>query len=410
MKILFADSVDDSRLNVLRDAGHECIVEPSLNAESLPDQIGDAEVLVVRSTKVSDKTVAAGSSLSLIVRAGAGTDNVDKAAASAAGVYVCNVPGKNAIAVAELTMGLLLAIDRNLADNVADLRNEVWDKARYTKASGLAGKTLAIIGLGEIGLAVAERAKAFGLSVIAVRKDHRSAQAQARIRSVGVRLVADTAALLKECDIVSIHVPKSPETVGMVDEAFLGQLRDGAIVLNTSRGDMVDEAALLKAMNERGFRAGLDVWPNEPSKSTGEFKSELAKHPSVVGSHHIGASTQQAQEAVADGTVAVINAYAAGAVRNCVNLDTDTAGSIVLNVRHLDEVGVLAKVFAVIRANGLSVKQMQNQVFAGGQAAVATINIDGACSETFLTEVGEIQEVLSTSTTAADAPSNKGGS
>ncbi len=397
MKILFADSVDESRLGGLRDQGHECIVEPGLSADTLPGQIGEAEVLVVRSTKVTEETIKAAAGLSLIVRAGAGTDNIDKAAASAAGIYVCNVPGKNAIAVAELTIGLLLAIDRNLADNVADLRQGVWDKARYTKASGLAGKRLAIVGLGEIGLAVAERAKGFGLSVSAVRKDHRSDSVQARIRSIGIRLVDDQAALLGDCDIVSIHVPKSSDTVGMVNEAFLAQLPDGAIVLNTSRGDMVDQAALLKALDERSFRAGLDVWPSEPSSSTGEFISELAKHPAVVGTHHIGASTQQAQEAVADGTVAVIEDYAKGSVSNCVNLASESPSHRVLTIRHIDQVGVLAKVFAVIRSNGLSVKQMQNQVFSGGEAAVATISVDDKYSDGFLDQLCEIEEVLAVS-------------
>lgn len=400
MKILFADSIDESRLASLQQAGHECRIDAGLSADSLPAEIADSEVLVIRSTKVTAETIAAASDLALIVRAGAGTDNIDKAAASAAGIYVCNVPGKNAIAVAELTMGLLLCIDRHLADNVADLRNGEWNKARYTKADGLAGKRLAIIGLGDIGLALAERAKAFGLSVSAVRKENRSAAVQSRIRSIGIRLVDDETTLLNQCDIVSIHVPKSANTVGMIDAAFLAKLPDNAIVLNTSRGDMVDEGALLSALNNRGFRAGLDVWPGEPSTSSGSFSSPLSTHPSVVGSHHIGASTQQAQRAVADGTIDAITAYANGSVRNCVNLTSEALGDLVLNVRHVDQVGVLAKVFAVIRANGLSVKQMQNQVFVGARAAVATISVEGNCTDEFIAAVAEIDEVLAVSTSA----------
>lgn len=402
MKILFADAVDESRLKSLTEQGHECIVDPALNAETLPAAIKDAEALVVRSTKVTAATIEAASGLSLIVRAGAGTDNIDKGAASAAGIYVCNVPGKNAIAVAELTMGLLLSVDRKLADNVHDLRNGVWDKARYTKADGLAGKQMAIVGLGDIGLAVAERARAFGMSVLAIRKENRSQQVQSKIRSIGIRLVDDQDALLGNADIVSIHVPKSQDTIGMVDATFLSKLPDNAIVLNTSRGDMVDSDALIEALDTRGFRAGLDVWPGEPTSSSGAFNSDLARHPAVVGTHHIGASTQQAQEAVADGTVAVINAYSAGAVLNCVNITREPAGAHVLSVRHVDKIGVLAKVFAVIRTNGLSVKQMQNQIFEGGQAAVATINVAGPCNQDFLAALGALDEVLAVSATSAE--------
>lgn len=406
MKILFADSVDEARLLSLKEAGHECRVDPALTADTLPDFISDAEVLVVRSTKVTQATISAGNALSLIVRAGAGTDNIDKNAASAAGIYVCNVPGQNAIAVAELTLGLLLAVDRNLADNTADLRNGVWNKARYTKADGLAGKRMAIIGLGDIGLAVAERAKAFGLQVMAVRKDDRSPAIAARIRAIGIKLVADQDTLLQNCDIVSIHVPKSESTVGLVNNEFLSKLSDNTVLLNTSRGEMVDEQALINAMDKRGFRAGLDVWVGEPGSSTGEFDSALAKHPSVIGSHHIGASTGQAQRAVADGTVAVIESYATGAVLNCVNLTQEALGTCVLSVRHLDQVGVLAKVFAIIRSNGLSVKQMQNQVFDGGQTAVATINVEGDCSSDFLTSVSAVEEVLAVSVGPTGGQSN----
>ncbi len=402
MKILFADAVDEQRLERLRDAGHECTVTPTLSADTLPDEVGDAEVLVVRSTKVTDATISAGANLGLIVRAGAGTDNIDKAAAARGGVYVCNVPGKNAIAVAELTMGLLLAIDRNIADNVRDLRDGVWNKSLYTKADGLAGKKLAIVGLGDIGLAVAERAKAFGLLVSAVRKDGRSAAVLQQIRSIGIRLVDDLPTLLADADIVSIHVPKAEGTAGLVDAEFLKAVPDGAIVLNTSRGDIVDESALLEALNHRGMRAGLDVYADEPSSGSDTFTSELAKHPAVVGTHHIGASTQQAQAAVADGTIEVIEHYAKGDIINCVNLAGDPTGSHCVVIRHEDRVGVLAQIFAVMRAHGLNVQQMSNQVFAHDGAAVATIHIGGRDHQhetdaSLLNELHAIDEVISAS-------------
>ncbi|MCB0992627.1 MAG: NAD(P)-binding domain-containing protein, partial [Acidimicrobiales bacterium] len=267
MRILFADAIEEDRLETLRAAGHETVVDASLSADELPSAIGGFDVLVVRSTKVTADTIASADRLGLITRAGAGTDNIDIDAASQRGIYVCNVPGRNAIAVAELAMGLLLAIDRQIPDNVADLRNQAWDKKRYTKADGIYGKTMAVIGLGEIGLAVAERAKAFGMTVLAERKP-RTADALARIRSTGVQLVDSLDEMLSQADVVSLHVPKSPATTGMVDAAFLAKLPAGAILLNTARGDLVVEQDLLAAL-DAGLRAGLDVYPNEPAASQG---------------------------------------------------------------------------------------------------------------------------------------------
>ena len=394
MKILFADSVDESRLDTLTAAGHTCLVESSLTEATLPDALAGVDVLVVRSTRVSAEAIAASDKLALIVRAGAGTDNIDKAAASGAGIYVCNVPGRNAVAVAELTLGLLLAIDRRIADNTADLRAGVWNKGIYSVADGLQGKHFGIIGLGDIGLAVAERAKAFGMTVSAVRKDGRSPSVQARIRSIGIRLLDTQEQLLAESDIVSIHVPKSPDTAGLVDDTFLAQMQDGAILLNTSRGEVVDEAALLAALDNRGIRAGLDVYNNEPAGKSGEWISALAQHPSVVGTHHIGASTDQAQEAVADGTVETIQAYAAGNIANCVNMLTVPTGPVTLSIRHRDQVGVLAMIFQAIRSKGINVQQMSNQVFAGGGAAVATMTLAADPSDALIDELNQIEAII----------------
>jgi len=397
VKILYADSVDESTLDRLTDAGHEVDVQPSLTADTLPQAIAAADVLVVRSTKVTAEAIAAADKLGLIVRAGAGTDNIDKQAASSRGIYVCNVPGRNAIAVAELTMGLLLSIDRRIHDSTADLRQGRWDKKTYTQADGLYGKQIGIIGLGDIGLAVAERAKAFGLTVVAERKSGRSARVQSDIRSIGIRLLDSLEEVLSTSDVVSIHVPKSEDTTGMVGKQFLATMKDGAILLNTSRGDVVDEPALIEALSSGRIRAGLDVWDSEPGAGQGEFDSALAKHPNVVGTHHIGASTFQAQRSVAEGTLETIEAFLGGEPINCMNIRGEPSGDSCLTIRHLDQVGVLAQIFAVLRANGLNVQQMQNQVFQGGQAAVASIFVGGDVTDDVIGSLQEIDEVLSVS-------------
>jgi len=403
VRILFADSLRAGRLDELRQCGHDIVVEPSLGAGDLADHVQGVDILVVRSTEVTRAAIEAADRLGLIVRAGAGTDNIDLSAASDRGVYVCNVPGRNAVAVAELTLGLLLAVDRRIPDNVADLQRQRWNKGLYSEAEGLLGKTLAILGLGDIGLAVAERAKAFGLQVIALRRDDRSAEVQGRIRSIGIRLVDRRDELLAGADVVSVHVPGSTDTVGLVDAEFLARLRPGAIVLNTSRGDVVDEKALLEALDAGRVRAGIDVWPSEPASSRSEFDSPLARHPAVVGTHHIGASTEQAQRSVADGTIEVIQAYLQGEVVNCVNLNTSVSGTSCLTVRHLDRVGVLAQIFDVLRMRGLNVQQMHNQVFTGGRAAVATINVTGRGADDVVDRLRAIDEVFDAALVAGDA-------
>lgn len=399
MKILCADALPEELFESLRAAGHDVSIEPDLTADDLPDRLAASkpDVLVVRSTTVSEAAINATPLLGLIVRAGAGTDNVDKDAASARGIYVANVPGKNAIAVAELAMGLLLAIDRHIAVGNADLKSGVWNKLEYSKADGILGKTLAIVGLGEVGFALAERASAFGMSVTALRKPERSAASLGRIRSAGVTLVDSLEELLGQADVVSLHVPKSPETVGMVDEKFFDMMKEGAILLNTSRGEVVDGDALLAALDSKNIRAGLDVWPDEPSQKSVDWASPLSTHRNVVGSHHIGASTTQAQDAVAAGTVATIEAYTQGRVTNAVNLIGDSTGAVVLTVRHYDRVGVLAKVFETLRASGVNVQQMENQLFTGSVAAVASINLEEAPSAVALDEIGNDEDVLSVS-------------
>ena len=393
MRVLFADAVEPSTLEILREAGHACDVEPSLSAEDLPGRITGIEVLVVRSTRVTAETIRAARDLELIIRAGAGTNTIDVEAASELGIYVTNVPGRNAIAVAELTMGLLLAIDRRIADNVADLRAGTWNKSAYAKAEGLFGKLLGVVGVGEIGLAVAERASAFGLGVRAIRKD-RAPEVEERIQAIGMELVDSLEELVSTSDIVSIHLPAAPETEGMFDARLLGRLKEGAILLNTSRGDIVDEAALLDAIDERGLRVGLDVYPDEPASGAAEWSSKLAQHPNVVGTHHIGASTAQAQRAVADGVVEIVDAFVRGEVRNVVNLEPGRLGTHSLHIRHFDRVGVLAGVLDILRRRGLNVEQMQNRIFQGGEAAVATIDVVGDVGPDLVAALEELPDVI----------------
>ena len=355
MRLLLADRLPEQTIVDLEARGHECVMEPELTADDLPARIAGFDALVVRSTKVRRTVFEAADRLALVIRAGAGTNTIDTDAAAARGVLVSNVPGRNAAAVAELTMGLLLAIDRRIADNVADLRGGHWDKKRYSKAGGLLGSTMGIIGLGSIGLAVAERAAAFGIQVQSLAKTGRPATRRGAGRGAGnhdVRL--DAGAARRRPTSSRLHVPSPEDTRHLVDDSFLGRMRPGAILLNTSRGDVVDEAALLAALDAGAVRAGLDVFADEPGSGQGPWDSPLGRHPGVVATHHIGASTEQAQRAIAAGVTEIVDAFVAGEARHCVNLDPSRLGSATLTVRHLDRVGVLAQVLDLLSARTAS--------------------------------------------------------
>ncbi len=319
MKILVADSFPSSHSKSLMDSGHEVTIKPELDAGSLPQAIQANEILIVRSTRVDENTLKQAGALKLVIRAGAGTNTIDKECAASLDISVCNVPGANSRAVAELVMGLIISIDRQIPNNVMDAKQGIWNKKKYSKARGLAGQKLGILGMGAIGFAVAERARGFAMDVYALSKPGRSPDAENRITSSGIIQLDTQDELLETCDIVTLHMPATQTTRRMVNEDFLSKLKQGAMLINTSRGDLIDEDALVDAMDNRGIRAGLDVYDNEPGANDNTFQSKIFAHPSVFGTHHIGASTEQAQIAVADGVLAIVEAYMNGKLINRVN-------------------------------------------------------------------------------------------
>ena len=400
MKVLVADKFEDAGLAGLKALGCEVLYEPKLEGAALGERLAasGAEVLVVRSTKVTAAEIEKASGLALIVRAGAGVNTIDLAAASARAVAVSNCPGKNSIAVAELAWGLILALDRRLVDQAVDLRAGVWNKAEYGKARGLAGRTLGVVGLGAIGLEVVARGKAFGMPVVAWSRsldDDRAAR-------LGVARADSIHALAAASDVVTIHCALTKETKGVLDAKFFEALKPGAFFVNTSRGEVVDAGALRKAVAERGVRAGLDVFEKEPPGGAGAFEDDVVKLPGVIGTHHVGASTDQAQNAIAAETVRIVAAFGAtGEVPNAVNLASRTPATHLLTVRHRDRVGVLAHVFGVLRAAGINVEQTENVVFAGAEAACARIQVDRGPEPAVLEEIrAGCADVLSVGLTA----------
>jgi D-3-phosphoglycerate dehydrogenase len=397
MKVLVADPFESSGIEGLRAAGCEVIHDPALKDEALAAALAEtrAEVLVVRSTKVSAEMLDAGN-LALVVRAGAGYNTIDVAAASARGIYVSNCPGRNAVAVAELTIGLILALDRRIPDNVTDLRAGRWNKKEYGQARGLQGASLGLLGFGSIAQEVARRAQAFGLDlVIWARRfegqteiDFAAYGLDPARRDSRLTVAASPAEVAGLVDILSVHLALNADTRGLVDATVIDRLRPGALFINTARAELVDYVALAAAIAERGVRAGLDVFPAEPAGSTGEFDDPIVGLPGVYGTHHIGASTDQAQEAIAAETVRIIESFQrTGQVPNVVNLARRTPASHMLVVRHRDRPGVLAHVFEALRRADINVQETENVVFEGAEAAVARINLDGAPSPAQLAEI-----------------------
>jgi D-3-phosphoglycerate dehydrogenase / 2-oxoglutarate reductase len=384
MKVLIADKFEKSGLDGLKAAGCEVIFQPDAKGDSLVAAIKDtgAPVLVVRSNKVTEPMLDAGV-LSLIVRAGAGVNTIDVAGASRRGIYVSNCPGKNSVAVAELAMGLILSIDRRIPDNVAELRAGKWNKKDYSKARGLLGQTLGLIGFGHIGQEVATRARAFGMPVLVwSRRFSGDAAASARAElEFGIKVVATAAELIAKADILSVHLALTKDTRNFVNADLLAHAKKGAYFINTARGEVVDYAALSAAIAEKGLRVGLDVFANEPAEAVAGFVDSIVAQPNVYGTHHIGASTDQAQEAIAAETVRIITTYKdTGKVPNVVNLAKLTPATHMLVVRHRDKPGVLAHVFEYLKVARLNVQETENIIFDGAEAAVARINLDGAPS------------------------------
>src|SRR5581483_2820036 len=343
-----------------------------------------ADVLVVRGTQVTAAMLEAGA-LSLVVRAGAGYNTIDTATASTRGIYVSNCPGKNAVAVAELTFALILALDRRVPDNVAELRAGTWNKKEYSKAKGLFGRTIGLLGYGNIGHEVARRAHAFGMPIVVWSRRFANGQADVAAEPIPMQLAPSPEAMAERSDIVSIHVALSPDTRGLVGAAVIDKLKPGAYVINTARAEVVDYAALEKAVREKHVRVGLDVYPGEPASGTGAFAFGFASLPGVYGTHHIGASTDQAQDAIAAETVRVVRSYKdTGKVPNVFNLAKKTPATHMLVVRHRDRPGVLAHVFDHLRGGAINVQETENIIFDGAQAAVARVNLDGAPSEALL--------------------------
>lgn len=390
MKILIADKLAETAISQLKDLGAEVTVNPDLKADDLPNVLGDAEVVIVRSTKVTRAAIEAAPSLALIIRAGAGVNTIDLECASTYGVHVANCPGKNTDAVAELAIGLLIAADRRIVNASSDLRSGKWRKKEYGKSRGLKGRTLGVIGVGSIGKAVVKRAQGLEMHVVAWSRSLTPEKAEA----LGIEYCESPEKVAEVADAITFHLAVKPETKHLVNKEFLGCVKKGAILINTSRGEIVDIAALKEAIKEKGLRVGLDVYENEPAASDPGFEdAELAE--AVTCTPHIGASTDQASEAIATEVVNIVRAYCdTGTPLNVVNIQKQSPAINNLVVRHYNKVGVLAGVLDELRNANINIEEMQNIIFEGGHAASCTLKLDDTVSPELLSKITENENII----------------
>lgn len=391
MKILIADKLSEKTVIELQNLGAEVVVKPQLTENELPEALGDIEVLIVRSKKVNAAAINAAPVLSLIIRAGAGVNTIDLAAASSRGIHVANCPGKNTDAVAELAIGLLIASDRRIVGATDDLCKGKWRKKEYGKAFGLKDRTLGIIGLGDIGKAVARRAKGLEMQVIAWSRSLTPQKAE----ELEIGYCDSPEQVAKQSDAISVHLALKPDTKHIINSTFFSQMKDGAIFINTSRGEVVDTAALKDAIKTKKLRVGLDVFENEPAGGEADFNdNELCSLASAC-TPHIGASTEQASEAIADEVVNIVKSYKeSGKPLNTVNIRKKSSAINNLVVRHYNHVGVLASVLDELRNEGVNIEEMENLIFEGGLTASCTLKLDETPSDAMIKKLSENKDII----------------
>ncbi|MFA4645782.1 D-2-hydroxyacid dehydrogenase [Pyrococcus kukulkanii] len=288
MKVLVAAPLHERAIQVLKDAGLEVIYEEYPDEEKLIELVKDVEAIIVRSKpKVTKKVIENAPKLKVIARAGVGLDNIDVEAAKERGIEVVNAPGASSRSVAELTVGLIFAVARKIAYADRKMREGVWAK-KECMGIELEGKTIGIVGFGRIGYQVAKIAKALGMNILL----YDIYPNEERAKEVGGKFV-DLETLLKESDVITLHVPLLDSTYHLINEERLKLMKKNAILINASRGAVVDTNALVKALQEGWIAgAGLDVYEEEPLPKD----HPLTKLDNVVLTPHIGASTYEAQE------------------------------------------------------------------------------------------------------------------
>ncbi len=397
MKILVADAFSPDGIAEMKKS-NDVTYEPKVVGPEFVKTMGAVQpvVLVVRSKKVTKEAIDANPKLEMVIRAGAGYDTIDVDYCSKKGIYVCNCPGKNSVAVAELAMGLMISIDRRLPENNQLLKEGKWEKGMFADCIGLKGRTVGLLGIGNVGKEVCKRSLAFGMKVVAWDAFISAAD----IAAMGATKVETAQELAKESDIISVHVPAVKETIKMINKDFLKLLKPNAVLINTARANLVVEEDLIERLNTvKGFWYGSDVFGGEPAEKKAAFDNKLAKHPKVVGTHHIGASTIEAETAIGVEAVRMVKEYAATKkVNNCVNMAMDVKATHCITVKYMSTVGTLAGILAPFTEHKLKIEELHNEVFKDRHACVAGVHFTGdvAKKEDLVAAIAKVAGVLDT--------------
>jgi D-3-phosphoglycerate dehydrogenase / 2-oxoglutarate reductase len=312
IRVLITDNLSEAGLAILRESSELEIVMGS--PENVREQLQDVEGVIIRSaTKLTAEVLAGQPRLKVIVRAGVGVDNVDLDAATREGIIVMNTPAGNTTSTAELAFALMASLSRNIPQAAATMKSGGWDRKKFT-GSQLAGKTLAVIGLGRIGLTLAKRALAFEMKVIG----YDPFLSEERAREFGIELFREVDDVIDKCDYISVHTPLTPETKGLINAERMKKMRPGTRIINCARGGIIDEADLVEAVKNGTIAgAGLDVYPQEPPPADDPIRGV----DNIITTPHLGASTEEAQEAVAVEAADIITAFLVNnEVRHAINM------------------------------------------------------------------------------------------
>lgn len=392
MKILVACELRDSALEELHALAQEVDYRPRAAPAELREAIGDVSILVVRNARVSAEVIQRGRKLQMVVHAGSGPGDIALEEASTAGVFVTHCPDQHATAVAELTIGLIIALDRRIVENTLALREGQWIRDSFADARGLAGRTLGILGYGEIGRRVARRAQALEMRIVAWPPPPAGGPPEP-----GIEFCNWPRELARASDVVTVHAvgEDEDEREVLVDAEFLDSLPEGATLVHVGHPGGVDPAALARAIEQRRLRVGVDVYVSEPASDRARVRFPLCELPGVVCTQHIGPLTEQARQAIADEVVRIVRAFlVSGDVLNCLNLCERSPATWQLVLRVRDQVGVMASILEAVRADGINAEEISSRVFTGAKAAWCTIALDERPSQEALDAIAALPDVL----------------
>lgn len=391
MRILVACELPPATVGQLESLASTVTVRPVTNPHELHDDLADVGILIVDKLRLSAETLSRAPGLQMIVRAGPGPGDIAIEEASAEGVFVTNVPDMHATAIAELTFGLILALDRKLVENANASRQGRWIRSELNTARGLAGRTLGILGYGPVGRQVARRALAFNMRVAAWSPTLGPGLPDER----GITFCDWPRELARMSDIVTVHEAPNAAKQILVDAEFLDNLPTDAYLIHVGEPGSVDEAALAAAVETRNLRVAVDIRAPEPRGESVRLRLRLADSPNVIATQNIGPLTQQAQQSTADEVVRIVRAFVtSGEMRNCLNLAERSPATWQLVLRLRDQVGVMAAVLDAIRADGINAEEITSRVFAGAKAACCTIALDERPSKEALEAIRELGDVL----------------